>query len=105
MWDHTAVGPQTVGWSLGGAVAEQWRPGASVDDLLLVLGGCWTVPERRSDLGPILAGFAAAYAAFRMGLADLCAHTCGDPAEVASAAADHERYVGVLRALAGAVRR
>lgn len=100
VWDHTAVGPQTLAWSLGSAVAEGWRPGTSVDDLLQATASAWSAATAAPDLAPTLASFAAAYAAFRRGQGDLCARICADPAEVSSARADQDRYAGVLGALA-----
>jgi hypothetical protein len=94
------VGPQTVAWSLGSAVAEAWTPGAAVDDLLRATARAWTATSPGADVAPTLAAFAAACAAFRLGLGDLCGHTCGDTAEVSSALADVVRYAGVLGALA-----
>jgi hypothetical protein len=63
--DHTAVGPQTLLWEVAGLIVEWNLPASATADLLDAFA-------LSTDFRVALAGYMAAYAAFRAGVACVC---------------------------------
>jgi hypothetical protein len=93
VWDHTAVGPQSVAWDIAGAIVEWGLDDERASALLEAFHQAKGPP-----LSPVMLQFyGAAYAAFRAGQCHLCAGmSAHDPEEAARLWGAHSRYRDTL---------